>query len=187
MTIPIPPRAKRQCPQSPQPDVPTGVLSSPASASAASLLKKALERASSGRTCSVQYRRLGSPEVTAVALTCALFETALAGLTQLRLDILTGLCHHEWVLCQLWQLIRSVGPASGVRAFLDLLAFTTKPSGPEFRLLVLFCDCATHLVTILDDLELYEQQRPLPWTTWWPFRHSSTRLSSASSGMDSLI
>ncbi|XP_075746500.1 ubiquitin-protein ligase E3B-like isoform X1 [Rhipicephalus microplus] len=146
--------------QSPQPDVPTGVLSSPASASAASLLKKALERASSGRTCSVQYRRLGSPEVTAVALTCALFETALAGLTQLRLDILTGLCHHEWVLCQLWQLIRSVGSASGVRAFLDLLAFTTKPTGPEFRLLVLFCDCATHLVTILDDLELYEQQRP---------------------------
>lgn len=146
--------------QSPQPDVPASVLSSPASASASSLLKKALERASSGRTCSVQYRRLGSPEVTAVALTCALFETALAGLTQLRLDILTGLCHHEWVLCQLWQLIRSVGPASGVRAFLDLLAFTTKPSGPEFRLLVLFCDCATHLVTILDDLELYEQQRP---------------------------
>lgn len=146
--------------QSPQPDVPASVLSSPASASASSLLKKALERASSGRTCSVQYRRLGSPEVTAVALTCALFETALASLTQLRLDILTGLCHHEWVLCQLWQLIRSVGPASGVRAFLDLLAFTTKPSGPEFRLLVLFCDCATHLVTILDDLELYEQQRP---------------------------
>ncbi|KAL3214022.1 hypothetical protein MRX96_035051 [Rhipicephalus microplus] len=101
-----------------------------------------------------------APEVTAVALTCALFETALAGLTQLRLDILTGLCHHEWVLCQLWQLIRSVGSASGVRAFLDLLAFTTKPTGPEFRLLVLFCDCATHLVTILDDLELYEQQRP---------------------------
>ncbi|KAH6932981.1 hypothetical protein HPB50_011235 [Hyalomma asiaticum] len=146
--------------QSPQPDVPTNVLGSPASATASSLLKKALERASSGRTCSVQYRRLGSPEVTAVALTCALFETALAGLTQLRLDILTGLCHHEWVLCQLWQLIRSVGPASGVRAFLDLLAFTTKPTGPEFRLLVLFCDCATHLVTILDDLELYEQQRP---------------------------
>ncbi|XP_070389729.1 ubiquitin-protein ligase E3B [Dermacentor albipictus] len=146
--------------QSPQPDAPSNVPNSPASASASSLLKKALERASSARTCSVQYRRLGSPEVTAVALTCALFETALAGLTQLRLDILTGLCHHEWVLCQLWQLIRSVGPASGVRAFLDLLAFTTKPSGPEFRLLVLFCDCATHLVTILDDLELYEQQRP---------------------------
>lgn len=146
--------------QSPQTDAPSNVPNSPASASASSLLKKALERASSARTCSVQYRRLGSPEVTAVALTCALFETALAGLTQLRLDILTGLCHHEWVLCQLWQLIRSVGPASGVRAFLDLLAFTTKPSGPEFRLLVLFCDCATHLVTILDDLELYEQQRP---------------------------
>ncbi|XP_077511129.1 ubiquitin-protein ligase E3B [Amblyomma americanum] len=146
--------------QGAQPDTAANVPSSPASASASSLLKKALERASSGRTSSVQYRRLGSPEITAVALTCALFETALAGLAQLRLDILTGLCHHEWVLCQLWRLIRSLGPASGVRAFLDLLALTTKASGPEFRLLVLFCDCTTHLVTILDDLELYEQQRP---------------------------
>ncbi|KAM7312029.1 ubiquitin-protein ligase E3B isoform X2 [Ixodes scapularis] len=65
------------------------VPSSPAG-SASNLLKKALERASSGRTCSVQYRRLGGPETTTVALTCALFETALSSLTQLRLDILTG-------------------------------------------------------------------------------------------------
>lgn len=69
----------------------------------------------------------------------------------------TGLCHQEWVLCGLWRLIRSVGPP---RAFLDLLALTSKANGPEFLLLQLFCDCATHLLTILDDLELYEQQRP---------------------------
>lgn len=61
------------------------------------------------------------------------------------------------MLCGLWRLIRSVGPP---RAFLDLLALTSKASGPEFLLLQLFCDCATHLLTILDDLELYEQQRP---------------------------
>lgn len=143
---------------------PAPMEAAPASPTSASgLLKKALERASSAsRPSSVQYRRLGSPEVTAVALTCTLFETALASLTQLRLDILTGLCHQEWVLCGLWRLIRSVGPGSvgPARAFLDLLAVTSKASGPEFQLLVLFCDCATHLVTILDDLELYEQQRP---------------------------
>ncbi|KAG0422928.1 hypothetical protein HPB47_001280, partial [Ixodes persulcatus] len=124
------------------------------------LLKKALERASSGRTCSVQYRRLGGPETTTVALTCALFETALSSLTQLRLDILTGLCYQDLVLAHLWKLVRSLGPGHGVKAFLDLLALTTKASSPEFMILVLFCDCATHLITILDDLELYEQQRP---------------------------
>lgn len=36
------------------------------------------------------YRRLGSPEVSAVALVCALLQAALASLSQLRLDILTG-------------------------------------------------------------------------------------------------
>ncbi|XP_042146691.1 ubiquitin-protein ligase E3B isoform X4 [Ixodes scapularis] len=135
------------------------VPSSPAG-SASNLLKKALERASSGRTCSVQYRRLGGPETTTVALTCALFETALSSLTQLRLDILTGLCYQDLVLAHLWKLVRSLGPGHGVKAFLDLLALTTKASSPEFMILVLFCDCATHLITILDDLELYEQQRP---------------------------
>ncbi|XP_064460486.1 ubiquitin-protein ligase E3B-like isoform X2 [Ornithodoros turicata] len=125
-----------------------------------SILKKALERASSGRTCCVQYRRLGAPETTSVALTCALFETALSSLTQLKLDILTGLCYQDMVLPHLWRLIHSLGPGHGVKAFLDLLAVTTKSTGPEFQILILFCDCATHLITILDDLEMYEQQRP---------------------------
>lgn len=125
-----------------------------------SILKKALERASSGRTCSVQYRRLRAPETTSVALTCAFFETALSSLTQLKLDVLTGLCYQDMVLPHLWRLISSLGPGHGVKAFLDLLAVTTKSTGPEFQILILFCDCATHLITILDDLEMYEQQRP---------------------------
>ncbi|EEC03345.1 ubiquitin-transferase, putative [Ixodes scapularis] len=95
----------------------------------------------------VQYRRLGGPETTTVALTCALFETALSSLTQLRLDILTGLCYQDLVLAHLWKLVRSLGPGHGVKAFLDLLALTTKASSPEFMILVLFCDCATHLIT----------------------------------------
>lgn len=151
----------QQADEAPPPDP----ASPAAAASAAGLLKKALGSLSAGRGGgpsggggSMQpYRRLGSPEVSAVALVCALLQAALASLSQLRLDILTGLCHQEWVLCGLWRLIRSVGPP---RAFLDLLALTSKANGPEFLLLQLFCDCATHLLTILDDLELYEQQRP---------------------------
>lgn len=124
------------------------------------IFKKALERASSTRSGNIRYKRLGSPETTVVALTCCLYETALATLTQMRLDILTGLCYQDVVLPNLWKFICSLGPGSGLKAFLDHLAITTKTCSPEFQILILFCDCATHLVTILDDLEMYEQQKP---------------------------
>ncbi|XP_067137441.1 ubiquitin-protein ligase E3B isoform X2 [Centruroides vittatus] len=125
-----------------------------------SIFKKALERASSTRSGNIRYKRLGSPETTVVALTCCLYETALATLTQMKLDILTGLCYQDMVLPNLWKFICSLGPGNGLKAFLDHLAITTKTCSPEFQILILFCDCATHLVTILDDLEMYEQQKP---------------------------
>ncbi|GFT97388.1 ubiquitin-protein ligase E3B [Nephila pilipes] len=124
------------------------------------IFKKALEKASSSRVNNIRYRRLGSPETTLVALTCNLYETALATLTQMKLDILTGLCYQDMVLPNLWKFISSLGPGNGLKAFLDHLAITTKTCSPEFQILVLFCDCATHLITILDDVELYEQQKP---------------------------
>ncbi|KAF8796101.1 Ubiquitin-protein ligase E3B like protein [Argiope bruennichi] len=124
------------------------------------IFKKALEKASSSRSNNIRYRRLGSPETTLVALTCNLYETALSTLTQMKLDILTGLCYQDMVLPNLWKFISSLGPGNGLKAFLDHLAITTKTCSPEFQILVLFCDCATHLITILDDVELYEQQKP---------------------------
>ncbi|XP_042898295.1 ubiquitin-protein ligase E3B [Parasteatoda tepidariorum] len=124
------------------------------------IFKKALEKASSSRTSNVRFKRLGSPETTLVALTCNLYETALATLSQMKLDILTGLCYQDMVLPHLWKFICSLGTGNGLKAFLDHLAVTTKTCSPEFQILVLFCDCATHLITILDDVELYEQQKP---------------------------
>ncbi|XP_054713011.1 ubiquitin-protein ligase E3B-like [Uloborus diversus] len=148
----------------PQPSSPTSnqTVTSPVQSSPfkTSIFKKALEKASSSRLATVRYKRLGSPETTLVALTCNLYETALATLTQMKLDILTGLCYQDMVLPNLWKFISSLGPGNGLKAFLDHLAVTTKTCSPEFQILVLFCDCATHLITILDDVELYEQQKP---------------------------
>ncbi|GIY21740.1 ubiquitin-protein ligase E3B [Caerostris extrusa] len=110
-------------------------------------LKKHWRKASSSRLSNVRYRRLGSPETTLVALTCNLYETALATLTQMKLDLLTGLCYQDMVLPNLWKFISSLGPGNGLKAFLDHLAVTTKTCSPEFQILVLFCDCATHLIT----------------------------------------
>lgn len=125
------------------------------------IIKRALEARTNRANSSKQFKnKLGSPECTKVAVVCSLYYTALSTLAQLRLDILTGLCYQDSVLYQLWKFLTSLGPNCGLKSFLDLLAVNTKGSSPEFNTLVLFADCMTHYVTILDDIEMYEQQKP---------------------------
>jgi ubiquitin-protein ligase E3 B len=54
--------------------------------------KKALGNSKSSKGNQVVYptRKLGSPEVTQVALVASMYQTALSTLTQMRMDILTG-------------------------------------------------------------------------------------------------
>ncbi|CAH2073385.1 unnamed protein product, partial [Iphiclides podalirius] len=130
----------------------------------ASFIRRAIE----ARTNSVffrsnshkNYRKLGSPDCTKAALICSMYHTALQTMTQVKLDILTGLCNQDEILYSLWQFLCTLGPNCGLKSFLDLLAVNTKTSAPEFQMLILFADCMTHYVTILDDMEMYEQQEP---------------------------
>ncbi|XP_069160891.1 ubiquitin-protein ligase E3B [Procambarus clarkii] len=105
-------------------------------------------------------RKLGSPTVSTVAMVCSMYHTAITTLSQLRMDILTGLCYKSEMVPQLWHILLSLGPSCGIKSYLDLLSVSTKATAPEFHLLILFCDATTHVVTVLDDLEMYEQQKP---------------------------
>lgn len=54
--------------------------------------KKALgnSKTNKGNQIAAPVRKLGSPEVTQVALVASMYQTALSTLTQMRMDILTG-------------------------------------------------------------------------------------------------
>lgn len=146
-------------------NTPGGILSSGASGS---LIKKALERklsqgAQGGSIRALNrgpLRKLGSPEVFTVAQVCSMYHTATTTLSQLRMDILTGLCYKSSLVWELWVVLLSLGNLCGLKSFLDLLAISTKATAPEFHLLVLFCDATTHFVTVLDDVEMYDHQKP---------------------------
>ncbi|KAK4876027.1 hypothetical protein RN001_012449 [Aquatica leii] len=122
--------------------------------------KRAIESRVNRTNVQRSYRTLGSSEVHQIVLLCSLYYTALNTLTQLRLDILTGLCYRDRILYDLWLFLCSLGPNCGLKTFLDHFAINTKCSAPEFHMLQLFADCMTHYVTILDDMEMYEQQNP---------------------------
>lgn len=104
--------------------------------------------------------RLGTPETSLIALVCSLYVNALNTLSQMKHDILAGLSYKELILPHLWRYITLIGPSNPCRAFLDYLSLHSKSCAPEFQILIIFCECATHLITILDDIELYENQKP---------------------------
>ncbi|CAH2073384.1 unnamed protein product, partial [Iphiclides podalirius] len=126
----------------------------------ASFIRRAIEARTNRSNSHKNYRKLGSPDCTKAALICSMYHTALQTMTQVKLDILTGLCNQDEILYSLWQFLCTLGPNCGLKSFLDLLAVNTKTSAPEFQMLILFADCMTHYVTILDDMEMYEQQEP---------------------------
>lgn len=105
------------------------------------------------------YRKLGSPETTKIALICSLYQTALDTLTGIKFDILIGLSSGK-LLYHMWLFLGTLGPHCGLKAFLDLLAVNTKCTAPEFHMLILFCDCMTNYIALLDDMNMYETQDP---------------------------
>jgi ubiquitin-protein ligase E3 B len=111
------------------------------------LLKRALERSTVKTSSNKSYRKLGSAEVTRVALVSTIYHAALTTLAQLRLDILSGLCYTDTFLHDLWILVASLGPNCGMKAFLELLQGGKTDYAPPLLMLILFCDCMTHVTT----------------------------------------
>jgi len=129
------------------------------------LMKQALEKTrttynATASTITPPINKLGGAACTRVALVCALYQTACRTLSQLRIDILNGLCFEDILLKPLWLFLNSLGPNCGIKSFLELLNVNKNGTAPEFQMLVLFCDTLSHLVTILDDTEFYDVDKP---------------------------
>lgn len=114
------------------------------------LLKRALERTSSKSTqnkTSKPWRKLGSSEISKVAIVCSMYHAALQTLSQLKLDILSGLCYNDTLLHDLFILIASLGANCGLKSFLEILSMSSNNYPPPLLMLLLFCDLMTHYVT----------------------------------------
>lgn len=145
------------------PDV--SVMTTPSSSPQNNLPMKNLFKRAFQKSASVRHilkpiggKRVDSQEVQKVCNICVLYQTALTTLTQIRLQILTGLTYLDDLLPKLWAFICELGPQGGLKLFLECLSNDTEESQRLLAMLVLFCDCSRHLITILDDIEVYEEQ-----------------------------
>ncbi|XP_075875659.1 ubiquitin-protein ligase E3B [Nelusetta ayraudi] len=124
------------------------------------LFKRAFQKSASVRNIlkPVGGKRVDSTEVQKVCSISVLYQTALSTLTQIRLQILTGLTHLDDLLPKLWAFICELGPQGGLKLFMECLNNDNEESKQLLAMLMLFCDCSRHLITILDDIEVYEEQ-----------------------------
>uniref|UniRef100_A0A8C5XF51 Ubiquitin-protein ligase E3B n=1 Tax=Microcebus murinus TaxID=30608 RepID=A0A8C5XF51_MICMU len=114
------------------------------------LLKRAFQKSTSVRNIlrPVGGKRVDSAEVQKVCNICVLYQTSLTTLTQIRLQILTGLTYLDDLLPKLWAFICELGPHGGLRLFLECLNNDTEESKQLLAMLMLFCDCSRHLITV---------------------------------------
>lgn len=100
------------------------------------------------------------PEAYRIARVCNMYHTTLDTLCMIKQDILTGICLHPHIVTNLWTYISSLSSHNGLQAFIQLLVVMPRTKTPEYRILILFCECASYLINVLDDSEVYEMQRP---------------------------
>ncbi|KAJ8679148.1 hypothetical protein QAD02_014935 [Eretmocerus hayati] len=110
---------------------------------------------------SKQFFKFGSPETNKIGMICSLYHTALQTFKEIRSTILTGLCYMDrQILHDLWIFLENLGDNCGLETFLNQFCINTEKLPYEFMVLILFCDCMNHHVTLSDDIEMYEQQNP---------------------------
>ncbi|KAK7934094.1 hypothetical protein WMY93_004990 [Mugilogobius chulae] len=121
-------------PQSPQPSTSQNNLP------VKNLFKRAFQKSASVRNIlkPVGGKRVDSAEVQKVCSICVLYQTALSTLTQIRLQILTGLTHLDDLLPKLWAFICELGPQGGLKLFMECLNNDTEESKQLLAMLMLF-------------------------------------------------
>lgn len=115
---------------------------------------------SRGRSRSGQTN-LSSSQSDLIMKACVMYQTVLSTFSQIKLDILTGLSYQEGFVLHLWKFFESLSPDNGAEARLLSLERTGLFNNSELQAaLILFCDCCSHLMPIVDDSEMYEKQNP---------------------------
>ncbi|KAL4003660.1 HECT-domain (ubiquitin-transferase) family protein [Acanthocheilonema viteae] len=100
------------------------------------------------------------PTLSMTAVVCQLYQNALLTLNSLHTDILSGLCREDFLLPLLWEHIVNLSPTDN--GLSHIIALVTSHSSKITHLapIILFANCATSVISILDEEEMYERGGP---------------------------
>lgn len=114
------------------------------------------------------------PPPNLIAIVCQVYMTALNTMVHMKGEIVSGLCRDDQLLKQMWIYLKEWGEKYGsssgsifnssnveqwgpVSASLQSLK---RPSSPHTATLCLFVDCASAIISILDEEEIFEKGTP---------------------------
>uniref|UniRef100_A0A915Q147 HECT-type E3 ubiquitin transferase n=1 Tax=Setaria digitata TaxID=48799 RepID=A0A915Q147_9BILA len=100
------------------------------------------------------------PALSMTAVVCHLYQNALLTLNSLHTDILSGLCREDFLLPLLWEHIVSLSPSDNGLSHVIALIASYPSKITHFAPVILFANCATSVISILDEEEMYEKGGP---------------------------
>lgn len=94
-----------------------------------------------------------------VARTCNLYTRLITTFPLCKLDILSGICFKQSseILISLWDFLLILGPEIRLKGWVEFLL--GNQTTQQECILVLFLDAMIHFLTVLDDQEIYEDQK----------------------------
>ncbi|VDN87654.1 unnamed protein product [Brugia pahangi] len=87
------------------------------------------------------------PTLSMTAVVCQLYQNALFTLNSLHTDILSGLCHEDFLLPLLWEHIVSLSPTDNGLSHVIALIASHSPKITHFAPIVLFANCAASVIS----------------------------------------
>ena len=138
---------------------------------ASKLFKKAFPSLGASKISGKSLLALDSLEMFQISAVCQMYQLAKEVLSLCKIEILCGITHLENILPHMLHFILLFASRDAASFFTDLCGKlknnSTSGGSPDitdmneraFSVFSLFCECTWYLTTVLDDIEVYEQEK----------------------------